>query len=271
MSTLSTQQLHFQQQQQHPCQFTPYPSYPRVFPTSSFGYQQPNADTVTTTNENDLINSDSRQGEDEDEEHEAKSSSDEDTGDGSGGVSGGASACVNSSLTSESATANTTVSSDDVIRSQQQQHQHQQPSKENGSISAESATDTESLAAVVNFKSKSRANGGGGGMGGGGRNQKRQRTKFDQRQLDILEAAFTRTHYPDINIVDRLADTLGLTVERISVWFQNRRARYKRSSKNPAAHQPQPTSSSSSSWIVEFVEGLAMSSDNKQTMKHEVI
>jgi hypothetical protein len=43
-----------------------------------------------------------------------------------------------------------------------------------------------------------------------------------------LEAAFNRTHYPDVNAIDRLANMLNLTTERISVWFQNRRARYKK-------------------------------------------
>jgi hypothetical protein len=40
--------------------------------------------------------------------------------------------------------------------------------------------------------------------------------------------AFQKTHYPDVTMVDRLADTLRINTERISVWFQNRRARFKR-------------------------------------------
>jgi hypothetical protein len=44
----------------------------------------------------------------------------------------------------------------------------------------------------------------------------------------VLEDAFQRTHYPDVNIVDRLANMLQLNTERISVWFQNRRARFKK-------------------------------------------
>lgn len=95
------------------------------------------------------------------------------------------------------------------------------------SVGLSMAPDSESLAAVVNFKSKSRLGGNGGA-----KNQKRQRTKFDNRQLEILEAAFERTHYPDINVVDRLSELLSLSVERISVWFQNRRAKYKRSAKH---------------------------------------
>lgn len=55
--------------------------------------------------------------------------------------------------------------------------------------------------------------------------------------MDVLEAAFNKTHYPDVNIIDRLAEMLNLTTERISVWFQNRRARYKRMKKN----EPSPS------------------------------
>jgi hypothetical protein len=49
-----------------------------------------------------------------------------------------------------------------------------------------------------------------------------------------LEASFQRTHYPDVNAVDRLAEFLNLSTERISIWFQNRRARYKRARKEPS-------------------------------------
>lgn len=46
-----------------------------------------------------------------------------------------------------------------------------------------------------------------------------------------MELTFLKTHYPDVNLIDRLSRTCNLTTERISVWFQNRRARFKRSKK----------------------------------------
>jgi hypothetical protein len=64
------------------------------------------------------------------------------------------------------------------------------------------------------------------------RTKRRVRTKFNKYQLEILEATFQKTHYPDVNIVDRLSDVLALGTERISVWFQNRRARFKRTKRN---------------------------------------
>ena len=48
-----------------------------------------------------------------------------------------------------------------------------------------------------------------------------------------MEATFQRTHYPDVSVVDRLSDMLHLTTERIAVWFQNRRARFKKLKKEP--------------------------------------
>jgi hypothetical protein len=47
-------------------------------------------------------------------------------------------------------------------------------------------------------------------------------------KLDTLEATFERTHYPEIRAVDDLSSELSLSIERISVWFQNRRARFKK-------------------------------------------
>lgn len=147
---------------------------------------------------------------------------------------------LNTALTSNSNPYNNQT--EDVVTSQSFGNNNDDSNDGDSSLTSESATtnssdevgknkmpvpDSESLAAVVNSKSKSRA-------AGTSRYQKRQRTKFDQRQLDILEAAFERTHYPDINVVDKLSELLGLTVERISVWFQNRRARYKKTAKlNP--------------------------------------
>ena len=50
-------------------------------------------------------------------------------------------------------------------------------------------------------------------------------------KLDTLEATFQRANYPDIRTVDDLSDMLNLSTERISIWFQNRRARFKKAKK----------------------------------------
>ena len=59
--------------------------------------------------------------------------------------------------------------------------------------------------------------------------------------MDILEATFQKTHYPDVAIVDRLSSVLNLGTERISIWFQNRRAKHKKDRKS--AHEQTKTKS----------------------------
>ena len=54
---------------------------------------------------------------------------------------------------------------------------------------------------------------------------KRARTDFTQLHLDILEAAFTKSHYTRGTERDDLARDLKITPKSVTIWFQNRRAR----------------------------------------------
>ena len=58
--------------------------------------------------------------------------------------------------------------------------------------------------------------------------QKRTRKMFNQTQINILEEIFEQTHYPDSTIRVNLSNQLNLSVARIQVWFQNRRAKYRK-------------------------------------------
>ena len=49
--------------------------------------------------------------------------------------------------------------------------------------------------------------------------------------MDVLEQTFQKSQYPEIKIVDDLSTMLNLSTERISIWFQNRRARFKKARK----------------------------------------
>lgn len=50
-------------------------------------------------------------------------------------------------------------------------------------------------------------------------------------KLDVLEQTFQKAQYPEIKVVDDLSSMLNLSTERISIWFQNRRARFKKARK----------------------------------------
>ncbi|KAH3703222.1 hypothetical protein DPMN_078253 [Dreissena polymorpha] len=62
--------------------------------------------------------------------------------------------------------------------------------------------------------------------------QRRERTTFTCEQLDALEAVFSVTRYPDVQVRVRLAIKLGLSGDNILIWFKNRRAKTRNTDSN---------------------------------------
>ncbi|XP_050539958.1 LIM/homeobox protein Lhx9-like isoform X2 [Daktulosphaira vitifoliae] len=72
---------------------------------------------------------------------------------------------------------------------------------------------------------------GTGGTGGSGHQRtKRMRTSFKHHQLRTMKSYFHHNHNPDAKDLKQLSQKTGLPKRVLQVWFQNARAKYRRTS-----------------------------------------
>lgn len=92
------------------------------------------------------------------------------------------------------------------------------------------------------------------GQHNGDTKPKRMRTSFKHHQLRAMKAYFAMNHNPDAKDLKQLSQKTGLSKRVLQVWFQNARAKYRRTVCNPQAQDLSPESQDQASPVSAILE-----------------
>ncbi|CAL2050241.1 unnamed protein product [Caenorhabditis brenneri] len=92
--------------------------------------------------------------------------------------------------------------------------------------------------------------------------KKRNRITFDASQIEELEKVFADNQYPDAACRDELASKIQLHEERVQIWFQNRRAKYRREMKHATRDSENSSEKNDTEQVKTAIEEMINNNNN---------